>query len=90
MNTDIKKQENELCTIQNVVRSYSQEDLMAFVTKLRKTQYQIKDIEHKCLDFDFKLEAEAKAKESELVSKIIDEFKRDFNLGSIHELETPY
>lgn len=90
MNTDITKQENELCTIQNVVRSYSQEDLMTFITKLRKTQYQINDLEHKCLDFDFKLEAEAKAKEAELISKIINEMKTDFDLGSIHELETPY
>ena len=69
--------------IGSVVRSFSEKELKAFIIKLHKKQRAIEDKQFFCNDHNFKLEAEAKRREAEIIRKIIHEMENEFDLGFV-------
>ena len=82
MSTKNSKSEQP-CTLQSVVRSFSEKELKAFIIKLRKKHRAIEEKQFFCNDHNFKLEAEAKRSEAEVVIKIIHEMENEFDLGFV-------
>jgi hypothetical protein len=66
-----------------VMRSFSEDELKAFVIQLRKKHRDIEEKQLFCNDHNFKLEAEAKRSEAEVVRRIIHEMERAFDLGFV-------
>lgn len=85
---DICVQFGQFCLVENIVQAEISTDLMEskirdFVINLRKRQ---KDIEQKisfCKQHNFRLEAESKRNEADVVQKIIHEMENEFNLGFV-------
>lgn len=66
-----------------VMRSFSEDELKAFVIQLRKKHRDIEEKQFFCNDHNFKLEAEAKRSEAEVVRRIIHEMEKAFDLGFV-------
>jgi len=66
-----------------VMRSFSEDDLKAFVIQLRKKHRDIEEKQFFCNDHNFKLEAEARRGEAEVVRRIIHEMEKAFDLGFV-------
>ena len=66
-----------------VMRSFSEDELKAFVIQLRKKHRDIEEKQFFCNDHNFKLEAEAKRSEAEVVRHIIHEMENAFDLGFV-------
>jgi hypothetical protein len=66
-----------------IMRSFSEDELKAFVIKLRKKHRDIEEKQFFCNDHNFKLEAEAKRSEAEVVRCIIREMENAFDLGFV-------
>ena len=67
----------------DVMRSFSEDELKAFVIQLRKKHRDIEEKQFFCNDHNFKLEAEAKRSEAEVVRRIIHEMEKAFDLGFV-------
>ena len=66
-----------------VMRSFSEAELKAFVIQLRKKHRDIEEKQFFCNDHNFKLEAEVKRSEAEVVRRIIYEMEKAFDLGFV-------
>lgn len=82
-NEPLDKQQNDNDFIADVGRSFSEKEIKAFVIKLRKKHRAIEEKQFFCNDHNFKLEAEAKRSEAEVVSCIIHEMENEFDLGFV-------
>ena len=80
-NSDKKQNGNDF--IADVGRSFSKKEIKAFVIKLRKKHRAIEEKQFFCNDHNFKLEAEAKRSEAEVVRHIIHEMENEFDLGFV-------
>ena len=77
------KKENKALHIADVGRRFSEKEIKAFVIKLRKKHRAIQEKQFFCNDHNFKLEAEAKRSEAEVVRRIIHEMENEFDLGFV-------
>lgn len=69
--------------IPDVERSFSEKEIKAFIIKLRKKHRAIEEKQFFCSSHNFKLEAEAKRNEAEVVRRIIHEMQNEFDLGFV-------
>lgn len=64
-------------------RTFTEDELKAFVVKLRKKHTSIEEKRFFCNNHNFNLEAEAKKSQSDVVMDIIHEMQKDFDLGFV-------
>ena len=67
----------------DVVRSFTESDLKAFIIKLRLKHKQIEETQIFCQEHNFKLEAQAKQNEADVLRRAIYEMENEFDLGLV-------
>jgi hemerythrin superfamily protein len=77
------KEVDKALHIADVGRSFSEKEIKTFVIKLRKKHRSIEEKQFFCNNHNFKLEAEAKRSEAEIVRRIIHEMENEFDLGFV-------
>lgn len=66
-----------------IVRSFTESDLKAFIIKLRLKHRKIEEKQIFCLEHNFKLEAQAKQNEADVLRRVIHEMENEFDLGFV-------
>ena len=67
----------------DVVRSFTESDLKAFIIKLRLKHRKIEETQIFCQEHNFKLEAQAKQNEADVLRRVIHEMENEFDLGFV-------
>lgn len=67
----------------DVVRSFSENDLKSFIIKLRRKHRKTEEEQIFCQQHNFKLEAQAKQNEADVIRRIIHEMENEFDLGFV-------
>lgn len=67
----------------DVVRSFTDSDLKAFIIKLRLKHRKIEETQIFCQEHNFKLEAQAKQNEADVLRRVIHEMENEFDLGFV-------
>lgn len=66
-----------------IVRSFTENDLKSFIIKLRRKHRKVEEEQIFCQQHNFKLEAQSKQNEADIIRRIIHEMENEFDLGFV-------
>lgn len=64
-------------------KTFTEQQLKAFVIKLRKKQHDVEEKRNFCNEHNFTIEAQVQQVKADAIQKIVHEMERDFDLGFV-------